>query len=57
MTETQQDDLLVEWSLCDPNRQQEIIDEFVQICNGHFSRDRFLDFLKDRLQIEGYLEK
>jgi hypothetical protein len=57
MTETQQDDLLVEWSFCDPKRQQEIIDEFVQICNGHFSRDRFLDFLKDRLQIEGYLEK
>lgn len=57
MTETQQDDLLVEWSLCDPKRQQEIIDEFVQLSNGYYSRDRFLDFLKDRLQTEGYLEK
>ncbi len=56
MTEAQQEDLLVEWNLRDQKRQQEIIVEFVRLCNGHFSRDRFLDYFKDRLQIEGCLE-
>jgi len=34
-----------------------MIDEFISISAENCSRDRFLNFLKDKLEIEGYWEK
>lgn len=57
MTEDQQKDLLIEWELYGPAEQQAIIDEYLLVCGGVCSKQRFLDFLKDKLEIEGYWKK
>lgn len=54
MTETQRKDLFIEWALYEPQRQKEMIDEYLSISKGNCSKDRFLNFLKDKMQIEGY---
>ena len=58
MTEEQKEDLLIEWSLYEPRAQQAIIDEYnYRIGKGDFGYNNFLDFLRDKLEIEGYWEK
>jgi hypothetical protein len=58
MTKEQQEDLLVEWGLYEPRAQQVIIDEYnFHIGKGDCKYGSFLDFLKDRLEIQGYWEK
>ena len=58
MTKEQQEDLLVEWGLYEPRAQQAIIVEYnFRIGKGDCSYGNFLDFLKDRLEIQGYWEK
>ncbi len=54
MTETQQEDLFIEWGLYEPLEQKKMIDEYHRISAGNCSRDSFLGFLKDKLEIEGY---
>ena len=57
MTKEQQEDLLIEWSLYEPRAQKAIIDEY-NFCIGKGDRryNNFLDFLKDKLEIQGYWE-
>lgn len=57
MTEAQRKDLFVGWALYGPQRQKEMIDEYLSISEGNCSQERFLNFLKDQLQIDGYWRK
>jgi len=57
MTKTQEKDLFIEWALYGPQMQKKMIDEYISISAGTCSRYRFLSFLKDKLQIEGYWKK
>ena len=57
MTKTQEKDLFTEWALYGPQEQKKMIDEYISISAGTCSRDRFLNFLKDKLQIDGYWKK
>lgn len=57
MTEAQQKDLYTEWALYGPIEQRLMIDEYLRISEGHCSKERFLDFLKEKIEIAGYWEK
>lgn len=58
MTRAQEIDLFVEWGLYGPQEQKKMIDEYIRsISAGNCSRDMFLTFLKDKLQIVGYWKK
>jgi hypothetical protein len=57
MTREQEKDLFAEWALYEPKEQKKMIDEYISITEGNCSRDRFLNFLKDKLQIDGYWKK
>ena len=54
MTKEQQDDLMVEWSLYGPTKQKAITAEFLVTCDGAYSQEDWLDFLKEKLNIESY---
>ena len=57
MTRAQEKDLFIEWGLYEPQEQKKMIEEYLSISNKNCSRERFLNFLKDKLQIEGYWKK
>ncbi len=57
MTEAQQEDIFIEWDLYEPHSQLAIIDEYRRIHKGNYSKNSFFDFLKEKLQIEGYWDK
>ena len=58
MTKAQQNDLFTEWSLYGPQEQKKMIDEYiVDTSVGTCSKDRFLNFLKNKFQIDGYWKK
>jgi len=57
MTQAQKEDLLIEWNLYSKGQQAPILSEFKQTCNDHCSREDFLDFLRSKLQIDGYWKK
>jgi hypothetical protein len=57
MTKEQQEDLLTEWSLYEPTEQRLMINEYRYSSEGNCNKDRFLDFLKEKLEIEGYWKK
>ena len=53
MTKEQEKDLFTEWALYGPQEQKKMIDEYISISAGACSRERFLNFLKDKLQMDG----
>ena len=57
MTKAQEKDLFTEWALYGPQEQKKMIDEYISISAGACSRDNFLNFLKDKLKIDGYWKK
>ena len=57
MTKAQEKDLFTEWALYEPIEQRLMINEQLCISEGNCNKDRFLDFLKEKLEIEGYWEK
>ena len=57
MTKVQHEDLFTEWALYGPIEQKKMIDEYISISAGNCSRDRFLSFLKYKLEIKRYWEK
>lgn len=57
MTPNQEQDLLIEWSLYSPQQQEVILAEFRRKFPGEHRRTDLLEFLKVRLEIEGYWEK
>ena len=54
MTREQYEDLFVEWDLYEPKAQEEIIAEYQKLKNGNYCKSSLFDFLKDKLEIEGY---
>ena len=57
MNKAKEKDLFTEWALYGPQEQKKMIDEYISISAGACSRERFLTFLKDRLQMDGELRK
>lgn len=57
MTPSQEQDLLIEWSLYSPQQQEVILSEFHQKFPGVYTQADLLEFLKEKLEIEGYWEK
>lgn len=56
MTKEQRENLLIEWDLCGPAQQKEIINEFLVTCNGSYSQEDWLNFLRDKLEFEECLK-
>lgn len=57
MTLTQQKDLYAEWDLYDEVAQDEMVSEYRLQERGNYSKDSFLSFLQEKLEIEGYWRK
>ncbi len=57
MTEEQIEDLLIEWNLYEPKKQEVIIAEYRKLKNSGYCKGDFFNFLKDKLEIEGYWKK
>ena len=58
MTKAQQKDLFTEWTLYGPIEQRSMIDEYIlRTSEDNCSKDSFFDFLKEKLEIEGYCGK
>jgi hypothetical protein len=57
MTKTQEKDLFTEWALYGPQEQKKMIDEYISISAGTCSRDRFLKFIKNKIQIDRHWRK
>ncbi len=57
MNEAQQEDLFIEWGLYEDLTRKAMINEYQQLRKLPNGEDSFLDFLKDKLEIEGYWKK
>lgn len=57
MNKLQHEDLLVEWSLYEQKEQSLMIDEYLRLNKFEYNEESFLEFLKEKLEIEGYWEK
>lgn len=58
MTKAQEKDLFTEWALYEHQEQKKMIDEYISIsAGGACSREMFLSFLKDKLQMDGKWRK
>lgn len=57
MTKAQQADLFIEWDLYETHSQESMVDEFIQLQKGNYSKTSFLSFLKEKLEIEGYWKR
>ncbi len=54
MTEAQREDLLIEWSLYEDRARKEMVNEYKELRRSGTCEDSFFDFLKEKLEIEGY---
>ena len=57
MNKAQQEDLFIEWSLYDDLIRKEMINEYQELRKSLNCEDSFLDFLKEKLEIEGHWKK
>lgn len=57
MTEAQRDDLIVELSIYGPSQIREIVAEYEQRPKPDDCNYPFYEFLKEKLEIEGYWKK
>ncbi len=57
MTQNQQQDLFVEWDIYEPQQQESMINEFRVRFRGNYTKADLLEFLKKKLEIEGYWAK
>ncbi len=56
MTKAQQEDLFIEWELHKDLARKSMVNEYQQLRKSQNCKDSFLDFLKEKLEIEGYFE-
>ncbi len=49
MTQNQQQDLLIEWGLYQPQQQNAILSEFRRRFRGNYSKNDLFEFLKQKL--------
>jgi hypothetical protein len=57
MTPEQIEDLLIEWSIYNPQQQKVIEVEYQKRFGAKKDEDHWLDFLKEKLEIEDYWKK
>jgi hypothetical protein len=57
MNKAKEKNLFTEWALYGPQEQKKMIDEYINISAGACSRERFLNFLEDKLKMEGEWKK
>ena len=57
MTKAQKEDLLIEWDLYSESQQAPILKEFHSLFGENPSQTDFLEFLRNKLQIDGYWKK
>ncbi len=57
MTTAQKTDLLIEWDLYSDSQRAPILKEFHKQFGDNPSQTDFLNFLRNKLQIDGYWEK
>lgn len=57
MTNDQQQDLLIEWDLYQTQQQEAMLTEFRNCFRGNYTKTDLFEFLKNKLQIEGYWRK
>jgi hypothetical protein len=57
LTKAQKEDLLIEWNTYSTLQQETILAEFHKNFHGDYSQNDFLQFLRKRLDIDGYWKK
>ncbi len=57
MTPAQIEDLFIEWDLYGPREKDAMMQEFCEKFYGNYTLNGFHNFLKDKLDIEGYWNK
>lgn len=57
LTPAQIKDLSIEWAIYSKSQQEPILQEFRDTCNEKCSHDDFLEFLRTKLQMDGYWKK
>jgi hypothetical protein len=57
MTQNQLQDLFIEWDLYQTQQQETILAEFRRQFRGNYTQNNLFEFLKEKLEIEGYWEK
>ena len=54
MNQAQQEDLFIEWSLYEDLTRKAMVNEYQKLRKLRNREDSFLDFLKEKLEIQGY---
>ncbi len=54
MTEAQEEDLMIEWSLYSPHQKKLIVAEYEWLNKEKYTKKGFLAFLRGKLEIDRY---
>lgn len=57
LTQAQKEDLLIEWNLYSTSQKKPFLEEFHKFHQEGYSEDDFLQFLRCKLEIDGYWKK
>ena len=57
LTKAQKEDLLIEWNIYNASQQEPILAEFHKNYKEDYSQEDFLQFLRKKLEIDGYWKK
>lgn len=57
LTRAQKEDLLTEWNIYGTGQQETILAEFHKYYKEDYTQNDFLQFLRKRLEIDGYWRK
>jgi hypothetical protein len=57
LTKAQIEDLLIEWNIYSESQQKPILEEFHRNYQGDYVQNDFLQFLRKKLEIDGYWKK
>jgi hypothetical protein len=57
LTKAQKEDLLIEWNIYSSSQQEVILAEFHQLHKEDYTQNDFLQFLRKKLEIDGYWKK
>lgn len=57
LTKAQREDLLIEWNIYSASQQQPILEEFHRQYKEDYTQNDFLEFLREKLEIDGYWKK
>lgn len=57
LTKAQREDLLIEWNIYSSSQQEPILAEFHKHYKEDYTQNDFLQFLREKLEIDGYWKK